>query len=133
MNNGITYALMGTGLLIVVIGLTSKAATNNNGENGNDGQYSNLTYTPAQFASMADDLVKAKSYVDDNENAFYKVFEGLLTADDLSKLIYVFGTKSWGTWPFAKDMNLTEWVKDTLSVSEQSRVKAVYNKFNYPF
>lgn len=132
MNNGIAYTLLGTGVLLAVIGLTSQTPTNNGG-NGNDGQYALLTYTPAQFASMADELMKAKSYINDDEDTFYKVFESLQSADDLSKLIYVFGTKQWGKWPFAKDMNLTEWVKDTLSESEQTRVKAVYDKFNHPF
>lgn len=132
MSKILEYSLLGTGVLLVVAGLATPRSngSNNGGGNGNGGT---TTFTPAQFASMSNELVNAKSYVDDDEDTFYRIFEGLQTPGDLAQLIYVFGEKSWGVWPMQKNMNLVDWVKHTLSPNEQKRVKAVFDKFNHPF
>jgi hypothetical protein len=128
----VAIGLAGAGLALIAVALATKnnGGSGNSGGNGN-GTDSNLTYTPQQFSQMANEIYLAKGYIDDDEATIYKNFEMLRTADDLANLIFVFGQKTF--IPYTAPMNLVEWVKDTLSVSEQKRVIAVFQKFNYPY
>lgn len=130
----LAFGLLGGGAVLLAAGLATKS-NNNNGNGANNGGTrsidSGVTFTPQQFAQMANDLYLAKSWINDDEDTFYRVFESLKSQSDLATLIYAFGRKEF--FPFGSPMNLVEWVKDTLSPSEQQRVKAVFAKFNYPF
>jgi hypothetical protein len=132
MSRLLAFGLLGGGAVLLAVGLASKKGNAaNNAYNGTNSNGSGVSYTPQQFAQMANELYLAKSYIDDDEDAFYKVFESLKSENDLATLIYVFGQKSF--FPFGSPMNLVEWVKSTLSPTEQMRVKAVFAKLNYPF
>jgi hypothetical protein len=132
----LTYSILGAGAVLVVAGLATKHGSAGNGNNGNNGNGNNglgpgLTFTAGQFAAMAEELYRAKGYVNDDEDAFYRVFESLRTPADLSNLVFVFGEKQ--PYPFADALTLVQWVQNTLSPTEQARVKAVFDKFNQPF
>jgi len=132
MRKTVGYTILGAGALLVLIGILSKkqGATGNNAQDNNS-EGGKVSFTAMEFVAMADAVYNAKGMVNDDEEAIYRVFESLQNRADLLQLILVFGERRF--FKYGSDMNLTAWVKDTLSTTEQVRVKAVYDKFNVPF
>ena len=88
---------------------------------------SDITYTDAQYNSLASKLYTAVKGWGTDLDAVYAVFEAMFTRSDLMKLTAAFGVKD--------DMTLYEWIHDDLNQRQIDHVNQILSarNINYTF
>lgn len=96
---------------------------------------SKLTYNPAEYFIMADQMEVAMKGPGTNENLIKTVLLKLKTASDWYKLIEAFGNRQYGHWYTGgtEEGTLIKWLDDDLSVSNKSELNQILNKIGVKF
>lgn len=99
---------------------------------------SNVTLSSNDLTMMAQQLMAAMDRTGTDEDSIYRVFQRIVTRDDLVALIKAFGVHRYYLWGRSEKrgayLNLTEWLKKELSGSTfDKNVAAIYQKFGMQY